>query len=308
MACLETAKTDLLKDFPKELQGKIIEFSVKRERNGYKDARTIVYALRSLQRSGADLLNPESVKEVLRGLTIQESTKHTYASAYDAFLKFLGGTWEKPRYAVSEKAPFIPAEKELETLIAGFTPKLSAFCQLLKETGARYGEVAQIRWTDVDFERKTVAINHPEKHGKTRILGISDKAVNMINRLPKTGQTLFGEKLLVKSAYYRQRKKISFKLNEPRLLKISLHTFRHWVGTMHYHNVKSIVHVQQKLGHRSITSTMRYITIEESLFQEAPEDFYSATAKTVPEACKLVEAGFEYVCDFDGMKVFRKRK
>jgi len=28
----------------------------------------------------------------------------------------------------------------------------------------------------------------------------------------------------------------------------------------------------------------------------------------VPEACKLVEAGFEYVCDFDGMKVFRKRK
>jgi hypothetical protein len=26
------------------------------------------------------------------------------------------------------------------------------------------------------------------------------------------------------------------------------------------------------------------------------------------EACRLVEAGFEYVCDFNGNKIFRKRK
>jgi len=38
-----------------------------------------------------------------------------------------------------------------------------------------------------------------------------------------------------------------------------------------------------------------------------PDDFHSATAKTVDEACKLVEVGFEYVCEFDGIKVFRKR-
>jgi hypothetical protein len=38
------------------------------------------------------------------------------------------------------------------------------------------------------------------------------------------------------------------------------------------------------------------------------DDFHSATAKTVEEAQKLVEAGFEYVCCFDHVKVFRKRK
>jgi hypothetical protein len=31
-------------------------------------------------------------------------------------------------------------------------------------------------------------------------------------------------------------------------------------------------------------------------------------AKTVEEAQKLVETGFEYVCSFDDMKLFRKRK
>jgi hypothetical protein len=31
-------------------------------------------------------------------------------------------------------------------------------------------------------------------------------------------------------------------------------------------------------------------------------------ATTIEEVCKLVEAGFEYVCDIGEAKVFRKRK
>jgi len=38
------------------------------------------------------------------------------------------------------------------------------------------------------------------------------------------------------------------------------------------------------------------------------EEYYSATARTVEEAQKLTEQGFEYVCDFDGIRLFRKRK
>jgi len=41
----------------------------------------------------------------------------------------------------------------------------------------------------------------------------------------------------------------------------------------------------------------------------ASDEYCSATAKTVEEACKLVETGFEeYVCVFNGVKIFRKRK
>jgi len=31
-------------------------------------------------------------------------------------------------------------------------------------------------------------------------------------------------------------------------------------------------------------------------------------ATTVEEVCKLVEAGFEYICDINDAKVFKKRK
>ncbi|MCW4016883.1 MAG: hypothetical protein NWF06_10975 [Candidatus Bathyarchaeota archaeon] len=38
------------------------------------------------------------------------------------------------------------------------------------------------------------------------------------------------------------------------------------------------------------------------------DEFVSATAKTVEEACKLIEAGFEYITELEGVKLFRKRK
>jgi hypothetical protein len=37
-------------------------------------------------------------------------------------------------------------------------------------------------------------------------------------------------------------------------------------------------------------------------------DFISKIAKTEAETCLLIEAGFDFVCDFDGHKLFRKRK
>jgi hypothetical protein len=38
------------------------------------------------------------------------------------------------------------------------------------------------------------------------------------------------------------------------------------------------------------------------------DEYYSAVAKTMKEARKLVEDGFEYVCQKDETMLFRKRK
>jgi hypothetical protein len=35
---------------------------------------------------------------------------------------------------------------------------------------------------------------------------------------------------------------------------------------------------------------------------------FLARAWNLEEACKLVEAGFEYVTEFEGAKIFKKRK
>ena len=45
------------------------------------------------------------------------------------------------------------------------------------------------------------------------------------------------------------------------------------------------------------------------LFHRSQEDEYvSRVARTTTDACELVDVGFEYVCEIDGEKIFRKRK
>lgn len=51
-----------------------------------------------------------------------------------------------------------------------------------------------------------------------------------------------------------------------------------------------------------------FVQIENALFLEETDAFTSKVAKTVEEAQKLVEAGFDFVCDFNGAKLFKKRK
>jgi len=108
--------------------------------------------------------------------------------------------------------------------------------------------------------------------------------------------------------FYCSRKTAARKLNNPRLLEISFITIRHWKGTMKYYKTKDIIHVKQLLGHKSIKNTMIYVNLEAALFDQASEGFTCRVAKTPEEISALIEAGFEYVTDLEGMKFFRKRK
>jgi hypothetical protein len=58
------------------------------------------------------------------------------------------------------------------------------------------------------------------------------------------------------------------------------------------------------LGHQNCQSTLIYTHL--SKFEG--DEFHHAVAKTIEEAGKLVDTGFEFVCDFNGEKLFRKRK
>jgi hypothetical protein len=49
------------------------------------------------------------------------------------------------------------------------------------------------------------------------------------------------------------------------------------------------------------------VQLAEELFKDQQE-YISKVAKTEKGACALIDAGFEFVCDFNGAKIFRKRK
>ena len=106
------------------------------------------------------------------------------------------------------------------------------------------------------------------------------------------------------SARQRQRKHIAAKLQNQRILKISFHTFRHYKGTMEYARTKDILHVMQVLGHKNIKNTLIYT----QLIDFKDDEFVAKVAQSEAEVCQLIEGGFEYVCNFEPHKMFRKRK
>ncbi len=77
---------------------------------------------------------------------------------------------------------------------------------------------------------------------------------------------------------------------------------------MYYHKTRDILKVKELSGHVNVNNTLIYLHLERALFNLESYEFNVKTPKTVEEASKLLEVGFDYVCDLDDFKLFRKRK
>jgi len=295
-----------------DIKGKLIQFIWNMQKDNYAKSTITLYSrvLTRLQKAGADLMNSETVKEALAKMNVSPNRKHSIAAAYTLFLAMNGLTWRPPREHITRKLPFIPSEREIDDLIAGCGKKTAAYLQMLKETAMRMGEAAKIKWHDIDLERKIIVLNEPEKNGNPRIFNISSKLVNMLAAIPKTNDSVWGteSKITRGSVFYRQRRKIAHKLANPRLLRIGLHTFRHWKATMLYHETKNPVLVKEFLGHRTLDTTLLYIQTEKALFKEEADNFEVKAVNNSEDVKALLEVGFEYICEKDGLMFFRKRK
>jgi len=173
----------------------------------------------------------------------------------------------------------------------------------------RSGEANRVEWSNLDSQRKTVTLNYPEKNGNPRIFRVSQKVIDMLSALPKEHRRIFGQSAnWCKSTFYKSRKRIAHKLQNPRLMKIHLHTLRHWKATTLYHQTKDILYVREFLGHKRIEDTMLYIQVAEAIFKEMTDEFTVRVARKPKEIQGLLEVGFEYVCEKDSLMYFRKRK
>jgi integrase len=271
-----------------------------------------MHSLRSLYNRGADLYDCESVKSVVALKDWSNGMKRNVLNAYQNFAKFTNiPLTEIPEYKQKIKLPFIANESELDRLVACAGPKLQPFLQTLKETGARSGEVASLKWEDVDFERHIVTINNAEKGSNPRQLEMSEKLVTMLKRIPQETELVFGPNAAkrMRKLFHWTRTRLAFRTQNQRIRKSHLHSFRHWFGTMLYHHTKDIMLVKQKLGHRSITSTQLYVQL---LQGHGKEEYLCKVATTLEEAQTLIESGFEYVTSVQigqtVYKMFRKKK
>ena len=214
---------------------------------------------------------------------------------------------ESPQYKEVRKLPFIPLEREIDDLIAGSNRYVATFLQLGKETGARAGELFGLDWIDIDVERKTVNIT-AEKGSNPRIFKLSKKLLAMLEGLPKEGPNVFSHYKHLKSlrrCFQRFRQRTAHKFGNPRILRITFHTLRHWKATTEYHKTKDILYVQQVLGHRNIKNTLLYTQLVNI---EGADDYICKVARAPTEIQELIENGFECICEQEDLRFFRKRK
>jgi len=292
-----------------DINGKITEYLWHLKKEGRKDYTLIAHrkVLMRLVKHGANLLNPETVKEVIANEKVHVNTKVHYIGAYSSFAAWLGIYWKPPEIRCIRKIPWIPTETEIDQLIAGFKTRAAIFLMILKETMARCGEIWAVEWKDLNGN--VLAINAPEKNSNPRQFKLSDKLTALINQMPRKDKRIFGPAKDInnfRTNFIRRRHYLARKLGNPRIDQITFHTFRHFGATMLYHKTRNILYVQQQLGHRCIENTMIYT----QLITFESDEYNTALAKTLDDEEKLIKAGFEFVrfSDKEEVAIYRKRK
>jgi integrase len=282
------------------------------QRQGFRHA-TCYSAVRALRRLAkrTDILNPEAVKAFLANVSWTESGKERVVNDLVRFYSYKCIPFDKPRYKRVDTLPFIPLESEVQAIVSGMGKKTACLLQLVRETGCRVGEAWNLRWVDIDCEKSTVSIR-PEKNSNARVLRISGRLSSMLNNMPRTWQLVFRNPEIdeiktlnwQRRSFQRQRKRLAAKLQNPRIEQISFRTLRHFRATMFYHSTRDILATMRLLGHKNIKNTLRYTQLVDS----ESDDFISKVATTQKDITQLIEAGYEFILQKDGIAYFRKRK
>lgn len=276
---------------PAAAAGLIAQFLAYLEKEGFCKESEYPNHIRKLAKLGANLLDPESIKEAIGAMTVKDGMKLQYVCAYSAFAAMLKISWAPPKYHQEETIPFIPDESELDALIsAARTKKLAAYLQALKETYGDPSEVLRIEWIDISEKEQTIKINHPVKGHNPRTLQVSSRLLSMLSCLPHKAPRIFTCTYdSVSTAYCRLRKRLAETQQNPRLLSVELRTFRHWGGTMiAFYTNGNVLLVKKLLGHKRIENSMKYI----GMIQFKDDQFETTTATTVEEILKLGQAGW----------------
>jgi len=271
---------------------------------------TIEITVRRLKMMAKDsnLDDPENVKEYIANKQCSNAFKEGLTTCYDRYARFNNITWSKPLYKREDALIKLPLEDRINKVTSSCTFRNVVAYTLLKELGLRPIELHNLTLQNIDLEKGVVHIK-TAKHGRNRSLKLNEKtlamlrtyvsryAFNLTQKMFKTPETL-------EKVWQKARKRTALKFHDQEIAKIRLYDLRHFYGSMLYHKTKDLLYVKEQMGHKSISSTMKYM----HLVNFESDEFTVKVAKTLEDAVKLVEAGFEYVTEMDGVKIFRKRK
>jgi integrase len=169
---------------------------------------------------------------------------------------------------------------EAETLLVALAAKsqnLHDEALLSLHCGLRFGEIAALTWSCVNFEAGTLAILNAKTGSRTAYL--TDRAKVMLEgrKHGRPDELIFPKRTQKKAGTMIQSSKTftrivdDLKLNKgitDRKQRITFHTLRHSYATHLYESTHDLYLTQRSLGHATGTMTARYAKMSESRLRE----------------------------------------
>lgn len=176
--------------------------------------------------------------------------------------------------------------------------KWRAFIHLLIDTGARRGEIAGLKWEDVDFETNHITIRgnlqytpqrgvylDTPKSKKFRELDVADGVILLLRELRTqvgTAPYVFSQKDSIVPMHPQSLTKYMKKLERKYgIANFHPHRLRHTLASIAILSGADIASVSQKLGHSDIATTLRmYTHANPESVKRAGDIFRDALKKT----------------------------
>jgi integrase len=240
---------------------------------------------------GVNLFDPEDFKRKLAfDPELSNKTncnKNSICKAYTSFVKkYLHMEDVKiPHFEYKTPEYNVPQPQHMETLYGALSFQMQVFCFVLMATAARPIEALRIEWKDIDFVRKTIAINKPAKHGRTRTAQLKGRFVKVIDMLAEwknrqlTIATCRNRKQrnldlvftyrgtdTAGQNFRRAREAAAKRLCIPELEKITFYSNRHWRAVLERYLKGNSDAVANLLGENSDKYVKVYAPISERLY------------------------------------------
>lgn len=136
-------------------------------------------------------------------------------------------------------------------------PIMAALFKLLVLTGARKGELLNLKWSEVDLANRR--LNLPDSKTGRKPVYLSDAAESVVRKIPKVSDNAFvfpgkvdGRPLVsIKRAWDNIRQKAG-------IADARIHDLRHTFASIGVQNGIPLFDVGKLMGHRSLSTTARY--------------------------------------------------
>ena len=158
---------------------------------------------------------------------------------------------QRTRYlSSSERARLFDACK------ASHWGKLYLIALMAITTGARKGELLNLTWQDIDFERQTAFVK-VTKNGQPKMLPLTVEVIAELVKFKQDGGLIFGS-TIKEGVPYCFTKRWQAALKSADIKDFRFHDLRHTTASYLAQNGASLLEIADVLGHKQIQMTKRY--------------------------------------------------